>query len=187
MEENKTKKTVMQVCREFYDNLDRSGLKDITPERGKEIFIMADTYRGMHENKDFFATIDLRFESAVQKVLSGKDGVLSLTNLVLVEDGDKTKSQIISKDIKLETDAEKILFIIRAIDPENSLHRTWADIVQTLTTDTNSFLISAHNYSKAKRIMNEYYNGFFDLKLILDEQAYLNQKEQILEQSLGSR
>ena len=187
MEENKSRKTVMQTCREFYDSLDRTGLKDITPERGKEIFIMADTYRGMHEHKEFFTTIDLRFESAVQKVISGRDGLLSLTNLILVEDGNKTKSQIISKDIKLETDAEKILFIIRSIDPENTLFRTWTDIVQKLTTDTGSFLISAHNYSKAKKIMNEYYNGFFDLKLILDEQAYLNQKEQLLEDSFGSR
>lgn len=187
MEENKPKKTVMQTCREFYDNLDRTGLVDITPERGKEIFIMADTYRGMHERKDFFATIDLRFESAVQKVMSGKDSVISLTNLVLVEEGEKSKHEIISKNIKLETDAEKILFILRSIDPENSLYRTWTDIVQKITTDTDSFLISASNYGKARKIMNEYYNGFFDLKLILDEQAYLIQKEKMLEESFGSR
>lgn len=187
MEQNKPRKTVMQTCREFYDNLDRTGLDAITPERGKEIFIMADTYRGMHERKDFFATIALRFESAVQKVLTGKNGVLSLTNLVLVEDGDKSRQQIVSKDIILENDAEKILFIMRAIDPENSLYRTWIDIIQKLTNDTDSFLISASNYGKARKIMNEYYNGFFDLKLILDEQAYLNKKEKILEESIGSR
>lgn len=186
MENNEYKKYVMETCREYYNNLDRSKMDQITPERGKQIFEFADTYRGMHERKEFYKTVDLRFESAVQKLISAKDDVISLVSYTVVEDNDNMHHQQVSKYIRLENDAERILFIIRSIDPTNKLLETWNGIVQRFTTDTNSFLMSAHNYSKAKKIMLEYFNGFFDIKLVADEQSYLNYITTLTEDILES-
>jgi hypothetical protein len=184
MEQKEVRKTVMETCKEYYEKLDRSGLSEVTPERGKEIFEIADIYRGMHEHKDFFSTTASRFESAIQKLISSKNDNLSLTNPILIENEEGYKHEILTKEISFQNDAEKILFIIRAVDPKNKMFYTWTDIVQKLTNDTDSFLISASNYGKARKIMSEYYNGFFNIRLLLDEQAYLIYKEQLLESNI---
>ena len=184
MEKSNDNKSVLEICKEYYENLDRSELDTITPERGKEIFEFADIYRGIHENDKYDKAIENRFETSVQKLLSCKNNVLSLVTYSIVEEDNKMKSQKVSKSIQLNNDAEKILFVIRSIDPENKLFKYWNDIIRTLTNDTSSFLISASNYSKAKKIMTLYYNGFFYLKLILDEQSFLTYSTKLAEQEI---
>ncbi len=71
----------------------------------------------------------------------------------------------------LDTNLKKLIMIVFYCDSNNILLNTWSTVKSTLTDDD---ILSPSNYLKAKMLMKSYYNNFFNLKLILDEQKILN-------------
>lgn len=179
-------KTTSELCKEYYESLDRSGLESVTADRLKLVFRMADIYREVKTNrkKDEFKSLEYKFEEAVLKIISSKNGdVHVVTNLEFFENFDLERR---TANLELESDAEKILFILRVIDPSNILSLTWNKLSEEYIYN-GSVLLSASNYAKAKNKMKSYYNGFFNIKLIIDEQSSINLISKLAEEQENQR
>lgn len=145
---------------EYFNSLVIEEDDDISNERIKQIVSVARIHLESNNCEWSISSIKEKFYSVTTKIMNSKDDAFYYGNVICKEK---------FTPLIFESDLEKVLLIISYCDPNNLLLKNWNELNTSFLQDENSAL-SASNYFKAKNIMKMYFDGFFNIKLILDEQ-----------------
>lgn len=159
-----------EILNSYYSSLVIGDYEALTKEKIEEIMSVAKYCNASKKGTWYDETIEVKFFEIIDKLRLLKDNRLfyTITNFGHQHDN------IEYPNIILETDIEKILFIIAYCDPNNILLSTWLNTKQNIINNSGESVLSSGNYVKAKTIMQTYFDGFFNLKLILDEERLLS-------------
>lgn len=147
---------------DYFNSLVIDEIDILTKERMQEIVSVANIHLESNRSKWSNLSIKEKFYLITTKIMTSRNNEFYYGASIIQE-----KFQ----PLIFQSDLEKLFLIVSYCDPENFLMKNWNQVKQCFLQD-EEMVLSASNYLKARNTMKSYFDGFFNIKLILAEEKF---------------